>query len=171
MAGEEHSPAERRVVRRRIVSLECRIAGKSVGVSLRHGGGLGEPRKRYVRCEERECQYVDLNEPPCPLRVEMFADGSEHRVADYLAANAGTRVCFACLAETVGITHEQVRRASWQLKDPSGVVIAPSRCRLCRRRRVTIGFVSDAVVSSRALGEPSRESISTTSVGVSSTPA
>src|SRR5262245_22119619 len=129
-------------------AFDCAIAGKSVGISLRHGGGLQEPPHVYVRCDERDCQYCDLNEPPCPLRIEMFADGSDRRVADHLTAFAGTRVCYACLTEALGVTHEQVRRASWRLKDVDGFSIRPSRCAMCQRRRVTIGFPrreSDAV--------------------------
>jgi hypothetical protein len=99
----------------------------------------------YVRCEERECQYADLNEAPCPLRVEMFADGSDRLVADYLAAHAGQRFCYACLTETLGVTHDQVRRASWRLKDESGCTIRPSRCSACHFRRVTISFTATGV--------------------------
>jgi len=122
----------------------CVIADKTVGISLRHGGGLQEPNHVYVRCDERDCQYVDLNQPPCPLRIEMFADGSDRRVADYLTESAGTRICYACLTEALDITHDQVRRASWRLKDVDGFSIRPSRCATCQRRRVTIGLVKRA---------------------------
>jgi hypothetical protein len=122
----------------------CDIAGKTVNITLRHGGGLQEPAKVYVRCDERDCQYVDLNEAPCPLRVEMFADGSDRRVADYLGSHVGTQWCYACLTEVLGITHDQVRRASWQLKDEPGVLIRPARCSACRHRRVTIGLARAA---------------------------
>jgi hypothetical protein len=117
---------------------DCAIAGKAVGISLRHGGGLQEPEHVYVRCEERDCQYVDQNVAPCPLRVEMFTDGSDQRVAEYLAAHPGARFCYSCLTETLAITHDQVRRASWRVKRESGVSIRPARCTLCRHRRVTI---------------------------------
>ena len=126
---------------------DCEIAGKPVNISLRHGGGLQEPDNVYVRCDERDCQYVDLNTSPCPLRVEMFADGSDRLVADYLHAHAGTHVCYACLTQTLEITHDQVRRASWRLKDEPGVSIRPSRCGVCRHRRVTIGLLRDGVLA------------------------
>lgn len=118
---------------------DCSIAGKLVGISLRHGGGLQEPDRVYVRCEERDCQYVDENVAPCPLRVDMFADGSDDRVLDYLVQHTGTRVCYACLTDALEISHDQVRRASWRLKEESAFTIRPSRCALCRQRRVTIG--------------------------------
>ena len=121
-------------------AFDCAIAGKSVGIALRHGGGLQEPGKVYVRCDERDCQYVDLNEAPCPLRAEMFADGSDRRVADHLAGHAGEHICYACLTDTLGITHDQVRRATWRLKEEIGLIIRPARCGSCRRRRVTIGL-------------------------------
>jgi hypothetical protein len=116
----------------------CPIAGKTVGIALRHGGGLQEPANVYVRCDERDCQYVDLNVPPCPLRIDMFADGSDRKTAEYLTDRAGQRVCYSCLTDELGITHEQVRRASWRLKDHAGFSIRPARCVVCNRRRVTI---------------------------------
>ena len=135
---------------------ECSIAGKSVGISLRHGGGLQEPDTVYVRCDERDCQYVDLNQAPCPLRVDMFADGSDRRVVEYLSQHAGERVCYACLTEILSVTHDQVRRASWRLKDEAGFTIRPARCVACRRRRVTIARASAANVSSKRSRRPVR---------------
>jgi hypothetical protein len=110
---------------------------------LRPGGGLREPPTMYVRCDERDCQYVDLNRPPCPLDTAMFDDGSEQRLATHLQAQAGSRICYACLTATLGMTHEQVRRASWRLRGNAGVSIRPARCRECQRRGVTIGLAGD----------------------------
>jgi hypothetical protein len=123
---------------------ECAIAGKIVETSLRHGGGFGEPDHVYVRCDERDCQYVDLNQPPCPLRIDMFADGSDRRVAEHLATNAGLRFCYACVTEALGITHDQVRRASWRCMNAQGFSVRPSRCAGCGRRRTTIGLDREA---------------------------
>ena len=122
---------------------DCSIAAKAVGITLRHGGGLQEPSGVYVRCDERDCQYVDLNVAPCPLRVDMFADGSDRKIAEHLAGAPGWRFCYACLTESLGVTHEQVRRASWRLRDVAGFAIKPSRCVECRRRRVTIGITPE----------------------------
>jgi hypothetical protein len=151
-------------------SLPCSIAGKLVNITLRHGTGVREPASVYVRCEERDCQYVDLNQAPCPLRVEMFDDGSHLHVAGHLTEHSGTRFCFACLTVMLGITLEQVRRASWRLqRDVAGLYIKASRCSVCRQRRVTIGIVEDRaspavpgprqgaeqkVVVTRAVAEP-----------------
>ena len=148
-AGEFH-------VKNRAQAFDCSIAGKTVGVTLRHGGGLQEPEGVYVRCDERDCQYVDLNHAPCPLRIDMFADGSDRRVAQHVATNAGTRFCYACLTEILSVTHEQVRRASWRLKDVQGFAIKPSRCADCRRRRVTIGITAEgaSAVLAAVMAEP-----------------
>jgi hypothetical protein len=118
----------------------CAIAGKTVAVALRRGGGLTEPSKVYVRCDERDCQYVDFNTAPCPLRVEMFTDGSDRRVAEYLSAHAGRRFCYACLTVALELTHDQIRRASWGLIADRTFSIGPSRCIECWKRRMTIGF-------------------------------
>jgi hypothetical protein len=136
-------------------AFHCAIADKAVGISLRHGGGLQEPERVYIRCDERDCQHVDLNQPPCPLKIEMFADGSDRSVADYLAAEAGTRFCYACLTEALRITHEQVRRASWRLKDEPGFTIKPARCGMCHRRRMTVGLPGPEPRSVSAVPAPS----------------
>jgi hypothetical protein len=97
----------------------------------------------YVRCDQRDCQYVDENRPPCPLSTVLFDDGSERRLAAHLEAYAGARMCYACLTEALGMTHDQVRRASWRLKEQPSVSIRPARCRVCTRRGVTIGLVAN----------------------------
>ncbi|HYE91000.1 MAG TPA: hypothetical protein VEA38_08280 [Terriglobales bacterium] len=137
-------------MKNRAQSFECSIAGKTVRVSLRHGGGLQEPAGVYVRCDERDCQYVDLNATPCPLTPELFADGSDRRVTDHLTQRAGERFCYACLTELLDVTHDQVRRASWRLKEATGFAIKPARCVLCHRRRVTIGVTRDGALEIRA---------------------
>ena len=129
----------------RAQSFHCSIADKAVMISLRHGGGFREPAHVYVRCEERDCQYVDLNTPPCPLHVEMFADGSDRNVAEYLRAHVGARMCYSCVTDALGISHDQVRRATWRVKDDAGVSIRPSRCSICHQRRVTIGLGATGV--------------------------
>jgi hypothetical protein len=137
-------------MKNRAQAFECSIAGKTVAVTLRHGGGLQEPEGVYVRCDERDCQYVDVNQAPCPLRIDMFADGSDRRVAEHVASHAGTRFCYGCLTDVLSVTHEQVRRASWRLKDVQGFAIKPSRCAECRRRRVTIGITPEGAEAVRA---------------------
>ena len=139
---------------RRARMLYCAIASKEVNVALRAGGGFREPASMYVRCEERDCQFVDENRPPCPLQPGMFDDGSEQRLARQLQGHAGSRFCYACLTEALGVTHDQVRRASWRLKDEVGVSIRPARCVVCHRRGVTIGVGKAATVTVTEHPEP-----------------
>jgi hypothetical protein len=136
---------------------DCTIANKVVGITLRHGGGLQEPDRVYIRCDERDCQYVDLNQPPCPLKLEMFADGSDERVADFLGDRPGMRFCYACVTTTLEISHDQVRRASWRLKEDPGFSIRPSRCAGCNRRRVTVALEGDGLGRTAASAEPLEE--------------
>lgn len=133
----------------------CAIAGKFVTTSLRHGTVPHEPRQLYVRCDERDCQYVDLNQPPCPLTPAMFDDGSGARVAAFLRTNAGARFCYSCLTDALGISHEQVRRASWGLREEPGTSIRPARCHACEHRGVTIRIAgaSDGAPQQESLGE------------------
>jgi len=37
-----------------------------------------------VRCSELECQYIDTNEPPCPLTLALF----EAEIAERMAQRA-----------------------------------------------------------------------------------
>jgi hypothetical protein len=125
----------------------CGIAQKTVSISLRPGGGFREPEGVHVRCSERDCQYADLNQPPCPLRTEMFANASDREIPLYLAAHPGVRVCYTCMAEALGVPHGDVRRAIWRLQGQPGVSIQPSRCGVCQRRVVTVAVARDAVLA------------------------
>ena len=42
-------------------------------VSLRRRRSLLGKGDLYVQCSEVDCQYVDSNEPPCPLTLDLFA--------------------------------------------------------------------------------------------------
>ena len=130
---------------RRTRPFHCAIASKEVTIALRAGGGFREPAIPYVRCDERDCQYVDENQPPCPLDPAMFDDGSAHRLARHLQEHAGSRFCYACLTAVLGMTHEQLRRASWHIKNESGMSIGPGRCCVCRRRGVSL-VVRDGIL-------------------------
>ena len=33
----------------------------------------------FVQCNQHECQYVDLNQSPCPLCLDLFAEEIEKR--------------------------------------------------------------------------------------------
>ena len=34
---------------------------------------FGEAGSLFVQCSERDCQYFDINGPPCPLTVDLYA--------------------------------------------------------------------------------------------------
>jgi len=34
---------------------------------------FGQAPTLFVQCSERDCQYFDTNQPPCPLSVDLFA--------------------------------------------------------------------------------------------------
>ena len=70
----------------------------------------------------------------------MFDDGSDDRVTAYLQTHSGSRFCYGCLSTELAIRHDQVRRASWHLREEPGASIRPTRCTICQRRAVTIGL-------------------------------
>jgi len=55
-------------------TFSCNVVSETVTIALHRrtspGGGKG---KLFVRCSERDCRYVDANEPPCPLTIELFS--------------------------------------------------------------------------------------------------
>jgi hypothetical protein len=51
----------------------CTVVCEQVVIRLRRADGFGPSRGFFVQCNQDECQYVDKNEPPCPLHVGMFA--------------------------------------------------------------------------------------------------
>jgi hypothetical protein len=133
-------------MRARRQQVGCSIAGKLVDVSSRRGRGFHEPAGHYVRCEERDCQYVDLNQPPCPLRSDMFGGVDQERVGQFLAAQMGQRVCYACFMEALSISHAEMRRAAWRFTEEGTATIGPGRCSVCRRRRVCLTALDGAAL-------------------------
>jgi len=49
------------------------VVSEPVTVVLRRRVSLGTSGNLFVHCSEWDCQYVDANEPPCPLTL-LFAD-------------------------------------------------------------------------------------------------
>jgi hypothetical protein len=132
MSSEDHA---------KLARVDCAIAGKVVNIQFRAGQNILEPGRPYVRCSERDCQYVDLNQPPCPLRADMFFEHDESRaLREHFARHPGERFCYACLIEKLALPHAVLRRLASQLQADGGAVIRPSRCVACRGRRVTIAL-------------------------------
>ena len=59
----------------------CTVVSETVTISLRRRQSLGGNGKLYVRCSELECQYIDTNEPPCPLTLALFEAEIAERVS------------------------------------------------------------------------------------------
>ncbi|HEV8439651.1 MAG TPA: hypothetical protein VGT40_16300 [Methylomirabilota bacterium] len=53
---------------------QCTVVSETVLIRLRRADGFGRQRGYFVQCNQTECQYVDENQPPCPLHVGMFAE-------------------------------------------------------------------------------------------------
>jgi hypothetical protein len=52
----------------------CPVVSEPVLIRLTRPTHLTRPTGYFVQCNQSECQYVEANEPPCPLHVGMFAE-------------------------------------------------------------------------------------------------
>ena len=59
----------------------CTVVSEDVEIALKIKPSLSFESKKemFVRCNQSECQYVDLNQVPCPLCLDLFADEIEKR--------------------------------------------------------------------------------------------
>ncbi|RJR53591.1 MAG: hypothetical protein C4576_01510 [Desulfobacteraceae bacterium] len=59
----------------------CAVVSEDVGIALKNRPSLGREFKRelFVQCNQLDCQYAGINEPPCPLRLDLFAEEIENR--------------------------------------------------------------------------------------------
>ena len=59
----------------------CNIVSEDVVITLMNKRSIGMKYKKelFVRCNQSECQYVDINQHPCPLILDLFADEIERR--------------------------------------------------------------------------------------------
>lgn len=63
-------------------SFRCNVVSETVTIALQRRISLGATKgKLFVRCSERDCQYVDANELPCPLTLELFSAEIHDRMA------------------------------------------------------------------------------------------
>src|SRR2546426_2922795 len=58
------------VSRSRAREFRCPVVQETVEIRLRRSGGFGRPNGYFVQCNQLDCQYVEENKPPCPLRSE-----------------------------------------------------------------------------------------------------
>jgi hypothetical protein len=59
----------------------CTVVSEDVKITLKNKPSLSRESKNelFVHCNQLECQYVDLNQPPCPLCLDLFAEEIETR--------------------------------------------------------------------------------------------
>jgi hypothetical protein len=57
----------------------CGIVSEDVKISLRNKPSIGlKPNNElFVQCNQLECQYVDVNQSPCPLDLDLFGEEIE----------------------------------------------------------------------------------------------
>ena len=59
----------------------CTVVSEDVEITLKNKPSISRKSKNelFVQCNQPECQYVDLNQYPCPLRLDLFAEEIEKR--------------------------------------------------------------------------------------------
>jgi hypothetical protein len=59
----------------------CAVVSEQVEIALKNKPSLGfkSGSELFIQCNQSECQYVDLNQPPCPLSLALFAEEIERR--------------------------------------------------------------------------------------------
>ena len=59
----------------------CAVVSEGVKIALKNKAPISRELKRdlFVQCNQLECQYVDLNQAPCPLSLDLFAEEIEKR--------------------------------------------------------------------------------------------
>ena len=57
----------------------CEVVSETVTIALRRRTSLEGNNQLFVRCSELDCQYIDANELPCPLTLDLFADEVRER--------------------------------------------------------------------------------------------
>jgi hypothetical protein len=59
----------------------CTVVSEDVEICLKNKPSFTRESKNelFVQCNQMECQYVDLNQSPCPLRLELFGEEIEKR--------------------------------------------------------------------------------------------
>src|SRR5512136_1008803 len=62
--------------RRRKKDYFCALVSEDVEIALKNKAPFSsEPKNElFVKCNQLDCQYVDLNQAPCPLSLDLFAE-------------------------------------------------------------------------------------------------
>lgn len=59
----------------------CNVVSENVEIVLKNKPSFGREFKNelFVQCNQLDCQHVDLNQSPCPLRLDLFSEQIEQR--------------------------------------------------------------------------------------------
>jgi len=59
----------------------CSVVPEYVEIVLKNKSSFipKSTKQLFVQCNQLECQYVDLNQPPCLLRLDLFVEEIEKR--------------------------------------------------------------------------------------------
>ena len=59
----------------------CTVVSEDVEIALKNKPSISLKLENalFVQCNQLECQYVDLNQFPCPLRLDLFSEEIEKR--------------------------------------------------------------------------------------------
>jgi len=54
----------------------CSVVSEDVEISLQNRFSFSRESNfaHFVRCNQSECQYFDVNQSPCPLSLDLFAE-------------------------------------------------------------------------------------------------
>lgn len=61
----------------------CNVVSEDVKLTLMNKRSMSLKFKKelFVRCDQSDCQYVEVNQHPCPLTLDLFSDEIERREA------------------------------------------------------------------------------------------
>ena len=57
----------------------CSAISEDVKIAVKYAFSLSRvtKNKRYVQCDQLECQYFDRHQYPCPLSLDLFSEEIE----------------------------------------------------------------------------------------------
>ena len=58
----------------------CSVVSETVTITLRRRNSMAGRGKLFVACSEKDCQYIDANELPCPLNLALFTNEINERM-------------------------------------------------------------------------------------------
>ena len=61
-------------------SYTCSVVSEAVTITLRRRNSMAGRGKLFVACSEKDCQYIDENELPCPLTLALFTGEINERM-------------------------------------------------------------------------------------------